>query len=115
MIWRLLSAILLLAFACLATPTISGWPVFLEGLDEEVEPPTWEWWEVVERAAVVCKYPPALSSLRITIIAHNKHLPAKLVSQGLFIWQSAEVLTEVQPQPTTGSFRIGVPHILLRT
>ncbi|DBA74063.1 hypothetical protein WJX77_007836 [Trebouxia sp. C0004] len=52
MLWRLLSAILFLTLACLATPTISGWPEFFEGLVEEVDPPM-EWWEVVECAAVV--------------------------------------------------------------
>ncbi len=82
MIWRLLSAVLLLALACVATPTISGWP---ESLDEEVDVPTLELWELLELAAVVCKYPPMLSSVRTTIVACNKHLPTKLVSQGLFI------------------------------
>ncbi len=55
MIWCLLSAILVLARACLATPTISGWPEFFESLGEEVEPQTLDWWDVVECAAVVCK------------------------------------------------------------
>ncbi len=55
MIWRLLFAVLVLALACLATPIISGWPEFTEGLDEKVETSTWELWDVVERAAVICK------------------------------------------------------------
>ena len=82
MIWRSMFAILVLALACLAAPISSGWPEFTEGLDEKVETSTWKLWEVVECAAVICELPPALSSLRTTIIAFEKRLPTKLVSPG---------------------------------
>lgn len=99
-IWRLMSAILFSAVACLARRTISGWP---ERLDDEVDLPTMEWWEAVEVAAVVCRVLPTFLSVQTVIIAFKKHLPNKLRSI-LSILQSAEVLTEVQPQHRTGSF-----------
>ena len=52
MMWPVLFAILFLALACLATPTISGWPEFIQGLDEKVNISTWE---VAERAGIICK------------------------------------------------------------
>lgn len=66
MIWALISAILLLALGCLATPTISGWPEGLE-LDEEVDTPSVNWWQLMESAAVACKFPAVFSRVRVML------------------------------------------------
>jgi len=60
-LWRLLFMVLLLALVCVATPASSGWP---KSLDEDVNTPALEWLEVLELAAVVCKYPTACSCVR---------------------------------------------------
>lgn len=60
MLRRLLFMILLLAVACVATPTSPGWP---EG---EVGTALLGWWELLESAAVVCKYPSMFSSVHTT-------------------------------------------------